>query len=160
MPKEEIYLSREGYEKLIKEVQYLRTVRQRDLSKAIGEARDLGDLSENADYHAAREAQALNQKRIKDIEYKLSMARILEEQNIPKDTILIGATVNLKNMDTGDEIEYTLVSGQEADFETGKISVDSPVGSTLLGHKENEEVTVKVRAGNIRYKVLKISRKY
>jgi transcription elongation factor GreA len=158
MAKTDNFLSREGYEKLYKELQYLKTVRKKDLSKAIGEAIEQGDLSENADYDAAKEAQAMNEKRIKDLEFKLSTARILELEDIPSDQVLIGATVKLKNIATGAELQYTLVSGQEADFASAKISVESPVGDALLGHKENEEVEITVPAGKLRYKILKISR--
>ena len=126
---DEIYLTKEGFEKLKGELDYLKTVRRRELSKAIGEARAHGDLSENAEYDAAKEAQAL-----------------------------IGARVKLKDAASGEELEYTLVSGVEADFAKNKISVSSPVGKALLGHKVNETVEIKVPAGTLKYKILNISR--
>jgi transcription elongation factor GreA len=154
----DIYLSREGYEKLRAELDQLKTVKRRELSKAIGEARAHGDISENAEYDAAKEAQGHNEKRIVELESKLARARILEDEGIPTDEVLIGATVKLKDMETGETIEYTLVAEEEADFAKNKISVTSPVGSGLLNHKENETVKIVIPAGTLRYKILKISR--
>jgi len=153
-----VYLTREGHEKLIKELQYLQTVKRRELSVAIGKARDHGDISENAEYDAAKEEQGLNELRISKLEQNLSHVRIIDDEDLATDEILIGATVKLKNMDSGDELEYTLVSEVEADYDQGKISVVSPVGKGLIGHKENEIVEIEVPAGILNYKVLKISR--
>ncbi|MCX7661211.1 MAG: transcription elongation factor GreA [Candidatus Omnitrophica bacterium] len=154
----EIYLTKEGYKKLLEELNYLKTVKRREISKAIEEARAHGDISENAEYESAKEAQALNEKRIAELEAKLSQAQIIEDENLPKDQVVIGSTVKLKNLDTEEEIEYTLVSELEADFEQRKISVNSPVGRKLLGHKEGEIVEVQVPVGILRYKILKISK--
>jgi len=154
----EIYLTRKGYEKLCEDLEHLKTVRRRQLSKAVGEARAHGDISENAEYDAAKEAQGQNEQKIVELEDKLSRARILDDEAFSKDEILIGATVGLQDLDTDEELEYTLVSGEEADYTQGKISVSSPVGSGLLGHKENDIVEIKIPAGILRYKVLKISR--
>ena len=154
----EIYLSQEGHKKLLEDLEYLKTVKRRQLSKAIGEARAHGDISENAEYDAAKEAQGLNEKRIAELEEKLSRARILDDKDMPKDQVLIGATVKLKDMDSGEEFEYTLVSELEADYDQGKISLNSPVGEGLLGHKENEVVEIKAPARVLKYKILKISR--
>jgi len=153
-----IYLTPQGHEKLRKELERLKTVRRRELSRAIGEARAHGDISENAEYDAAKEAQGLNEKKIAELEQKLSTAQILDDTDMPKDEALIGATVKLKDMASGEELEYTLVSELEADFSQGKISVTSPVGKSLLGHKEKEIVEITVPAGILKYKVLKISR--
>ncbi|MBM3252482.1 MAG: transcription elongation factor GreA [Candidatus Omnitrophica bacterium] len=155
---DEIYLTQDGYRKLSEELEYLRKVKRRELSKAVGEARAHGDVSENAEYDAAKEAQALNERRIAEFEEKLSRARILDDENIPKDEVLIGATVRLKDLDSGEELEYTLVSEIEANYAEGKISVNSPVGKCLLGHKENEELKINIPAGVLQYKILKISR--
>ena len=155
---EEVYLTKEGYQKLTEELEFLKTVRRRELSKAVGEARAHGDISENAEYGAAKEAQALNERRMLELEEKLSGARVLDDENIPKDEVLIGATVKLKDLDSGEELRYTMVSAVEADYTKGKISVSSPVGSALLHHKENEIVNIKTPAGTLRYKILKISR--
>jgi len=155
---DDIYLTKKGYEKLVEELSFLRTVRRRELSKAIGEARSHGDISENAEYDAAKEAQGLNEKRVAELEEKLSRARLLDDEDIPKDEVLIGATVRLKDLDSEEELEYTLVSEEEADYAQGKISISSPVGQCLLNHKENEIVEIKIPAGVLKYKILKISR--
>lgn len=153
----EIYLTQEGYEKLASQLEQLKTVKRRQLSKAVGEARSHGDISENAEYDAAKDAQAHNEKQIRELEEKLGRVRILDK-NMPKDEVLIGATVKLKDMDTDEELEYTLVSELEADYNQNKISVSSPVGQGLLGHKENEIAQIKIPAGILKYKIIKISR--
>jgi len=153
-----VYLTREGYEKLRKELELLKTVRRRELSAEIGIARAHGDISENAEYDAAKDAQALNEARIAGLEKRLVQAQILDDTNIDKDKALIGATVKLKDLDSGEEIQYTLLSELEADFSQGKISITSPLGKGLLGHKENEIVEIKVPAGIVKYQILKISR--
>lgn len=153
----EIYLTQEGYEKLSSELEYLKTVKRRQLSRAVGEARAHGDISENAEYDAAKDAQGHNEKQIAELEDKLSRVRILDK-DIPQDQVLIGAKVKLMDMDTQEEMEYTLVSELEADYNQNKVSVSSPVGEGLLGHKENEVVEIKVPAGLLKYKIIKISR--
>lgn len=159
MNKGNIYLTPEAYEKFRKEIEYLKKVKRRELSKEIGKARAHGDISENAEYDAAKEAQGLNEKKIAELEEKLARGRMIDEKEIPKDEALLGATVRLKDLDSKEEIEYTLVSELEGDFSQGKISVSSPVGKGLLGHKKNEKVEIEVPAGTIRYKILDISRK-
>ena len=153
----DIYLTQDGFEKLVSELEHLKTVKRRQFSKAIGEARAHGDISENAEYDAARDAQAHNEKQIVELEDKLARVRILDK-DIPDDEVLIGATVKLRDMDTQEDLDYTLVSELEADYAVGKISITSPVGSGLLGHKENEVVEIKIPAGILRYKIIKISR--
>jgi transcription elongation factor GreA len=152
------YLTREGYEKLRKELEQLKTVKRRQLSKAIGEARAHGDISENAEYDAAKEAQGLNEKKVSELEEKLATAQILDNENMSKDEVLIGATVKLKDIGSGEELEYTLVAEEEADYSQNKISVTSPVGSGLINHKKGDTVEIKVPAGVLKYKVLGISR--
>ena len=152
-----IYLTKTGYQKLAEELEYLKTTKRRALSKAIGEARAHGDISENAEYDAAKDAQGMNEKRISELEEKLGSARILDE-NMPSDEVLIGAKVKLKDADTGEELEYMLVSGEEADYEQNKISISSPIGAGLLNHKINEIIEIKIPAGTLKYKILKISR--
>ncbi len=154
----DLYLTQDGYEKLIKELGYLKNVRRKELSREIEKARGYGDLSENAEYDAAKDAQAMNEKRVAELESKLSRARILDNEKITSDEVLIGAKVSLKDLDTAEELEYTLVSEEEADYSQGKISVSSPVGNGLLNHKVNEEVEIKIPAGILKYKIVKISR--
>ncbi len=153
----DLYLTKAGHQKLVEELEYLKTTKRRQLSKAIGEARAHGDISENAEYDAAKDAQGMNEKRIAELEEKLSSARILDE-NISADEVLIGAKVKLKDLATGEELEYTLVSQEEANYEENKISIASPIGSGLLNHKPNEVVEIKIPAGTLKYKILKISR--
>lgn len=155
---EDIYLTRSGYEKLIEELEFLKKVKRKQLSKAIGEARAHGDISENAEYDAAKDAQGQNERNIAELENKLAHARILDNENIPDDQVLIGATVRLRDLDSQEEIEYTLVSETEADYEQGKISVNSPVGLALLNHREKDIVEFNVPAGVLRYEILKITR--
>ena len=157
MARDDVFISRKGYEELCEKLKYLKGAKRTEISKAIGEAIAQGDLSENAEYDAAKEAQGLNEKRIAELGEKLANAQILGD-NISKDEVLVGATVELKDLDSGEELEYTLVSELEADFSQGKISVDSPIGKGLLGHKKNEVVKITVPAGILRYKILKISR--
>ncbi len=153
----DIYLTQEGYEKFVNELEYLKTTKRRQLSKAVGEARAHGDISENAEYDAAKDAQGHNELEITQLEDKLARVRILDK-NIPHDQVLIGAKVKLIDQDTDEEMEYLLVSELEADYEQNKISVISPVGAGLLGHKENEVVQIQVPAGILKYKIIKISR--
>lgn len=154
----EVYLSREGYEKLREELEYLKTTKRREISKAIGEARLQGDLSENAEYDAAKEAQGHCEARIAELEGKLSNVRIIEDLNIPSDKVYIGAIVTLQDLDSGETMKYTMVSPEEADYESNKLSIMSPVGKGLLGKSEGQDVDVQVPAGTLRYKVLKIER--
>lgn len=158
MGADDIYLTQAGYEKLVHELEFLKNEKRRSISKAIAEARSHGDLSENAEYDAAKDAQAANEAKIGELEFKLSRCRIIENENIPSDEILIGATALLLDTDTDTEYTYTLVSELEADYAQGKISVTSPLGKGLLGHKQGEDIQITVPAGTRHYKVLKISR--
>jgi len=155
---EETYLTRKGHQKLIEELEYLKTVKRKELSKTIGEARAHGDISENAEYDAAKDAQAFNEKRIAELETKLASCRILDDENMSQDEVLIGATVWLKDLGNDEELAYTLVSEIEADYSQNKISISSPVGKGLLNHKVNEIIEIKIPIGFLRYKILKISR--
>ncbi|MDP3143102.1 MAG: transcription elongation factor GreA [Candidatus Omnitrophota bacterium] len=155
---DDIYLTKDGYQKLMQELDSLKNEKRRKFSKAIGEARAYGDISENAEYDAAKEAQALNEKRIAELEEKLSRARVIEHEDIPNDQVLIGATVKLLDLDTDEELAYTIVSEMEADYSQGKISFTSPVGSALLNRKENDIVEIKIPAGILKYKIISITR--
>jgi len=158
MGKGDVYLTREGYEKLRSELEHLKTVKRRELSKAIKKARAHGDISENAEYDAAKEAQGLNEKKVAELEGKLSRARFIDDEKLAKDEARIGAIVSLKDLNSGEEFKYTLVSETEADFAQDKISITSPVGKALLGCKKNQTVDIKIPAGALKYKILKISR--
>jgi transcription elongation factor GreA len=155
---DEVYLTRKGHEKLVQEIEHLKTVKRRQLSKAIGEARAHGDISENAEYDAAKDAQALNENKISSLEAIMATCRIIDDENMAKDEVLIGATVTLKDMDTQEKLTYTLVSELEADYAQGKISISSPVGKGLMNHKLNETVEIKIPAGTLRYTIINIER--
>ena len=153
-----INLTREGYNKLQQELEYLSGEKRRRLSSSVGEAREKGDLSENAEYDAAREEQGMNEKRVAELEDILTRSRILDDTAMAKDEALLGAIVMVKDRSSGEEIEYMLVSEEESDFDLNKISITSPVGKALLGHKVTDIVEVKVPAGTIEYEILDISR--
>ena len=151
-------MTREGYEKFVKELGYLRTTKRREIADDIARARAFGDLKENAEYDAAKNHQAMNEKRIADHEEKLSRIQIIDETKIAKDQVLIGASVLLKDLKTQEEFTYSIVTQDEADFDNGKISVTSPIAKGLLGLKVGDATEIKIPAGILKYKVLKISR--
>lgn len=155
---ERIRLTRAGYEKLKAEYEELTTKKRREIAKALEHARAFGDLKENGEYDAAKNAQALNEKRISEISDRLSRAELLDDSNLDKDKILIGATAILLDIENDEEFEYMFVSTEEADFATGKISVTSPIGQALMGHKVGAEVKIRVPAGILHYRVIKITR--
>ena len=154
----EVYLSRKGFQKLQEQLEALTTTERQKIAKAIGEARAQGDISENAEYDAAKEAQAHNEARIAELEGKLANVRIIENEKIPSDKVFIGAIVTLEDLDNDEDLTYMLVSPEEASYEENKISVFSPIGKGLLGHKEGEKVAIKVPAGTLNYKIKKIKR--
>ncbi len=158
MTQEDVYLTAEGHEKLMAELEYLERVKRRQISKAIEHARGMGDLKENAEYDSAKNEQARCEERIAHLKAKLSRARIIDANSIPSGQVFIGAKVLLLDMDTQEQFEYTLVSKEEADYDAGKISLESPVGSALLTHKIDDIVEIKVPAGILKYKILKIGR--
>lgn len=154
-----IYLTRKGCQKLREELEHLKTAKRKEIADALHYARSLGDLRENSEYDAAKNAQALNEIKIAELEERLLKVKILEDETgIPKDKVSIGSTVKLKDLNTGREFQYTLVSETESDYEQGKISTKSPVGQGLLGHKKNETVKINIPAGTLKYKILEISR--
>jgi len=154
----EIYLTRAGYEKLREELEYLKNTKRREISKAIGEARAQGDISENAEYDAAKDAQGHCEARIVELEEKLSNVRIIEDLSIPSDKVYIGAKVTLKDLASGDEVQYMLVSAEEADYEHNKLSIVSPIGRGLMGKAVDQEVEIEAPAGNLSYRIIKIER--
>jgi len=155
---EKNYLSREGYEKLDKELRDLKTRGRKEIAEEIAEARAKGDLSENAEYDAAKEAQGMLEKRIAELENALANARILEEEDIKTDKAYLLSTVTIYNYKVEKEVKYTLVSKDEADFKENKISVDSPIGKAILGSEVGETVEVEVPAGKLKLEIKKIER--
>ncbi len=152
------YYTAEGLKKLKDELEYLKGVERPKASDAIAEARDKGDLSENAEYDAAKEAQGLLEMKIAKMEELLANARLIDESQLDISKVLVLSTVKIKNQANGMEMKYTLVAESEADLKTGKISVTSPIGKGLLGKKVGEVAEVQVPNGTLKFEVLEITR--
>ena len=152
------YLSREGYEKLDAELRDLKTRGRKEIAEEIAEARAKGDLSENAEYDAAKEAQGHLEKKIAELENTLATSSIIDEKDIDTSKAYLLSTVTILNKKVDKEMKYTLVSKDEADFKAGKISVDSPIGQAILGREPGDEFTVDVPAGKLELKIQKIER--
>lgn len=152
------YYTAEGLKKLRDELNYLKDVERPKASEAIGEARDKGDLSENAEYDAAKEAQGHLEAKIARLEDVVANARVINESKIDDSKALIHSNVRIKNTKSGQEMTYKLVSQTEADLKSGKISVDSPIGKGLLGKKAGDSAEIKIPNGTIVFEILEISR--
>ncbi|MFH0839694.1 MAG: transcription elongation factor GreA [Candidatus Omnitrophota bacterium] len=152
---ERVYLTQKKYEELIKELERLKKVERREIAKEIGVARDKGDISENAEYDAAKDKQGLIEKRIAELEDKLSRAATVESLKIDTTKINISAKVYLENLKTKEKMAYYLVGPDESDFSQNKISITSPVGKSLIGRKAGETVKIQVPAGLLEYKIVK-----
>ncbi len=152
------YYTAEGLKKLKEELNYLRDVERPKSSQAIADARDKGDLSENAEYDAAKEAQGLLELKISKMEETLSNARLIDESQLDTSKVLVLSTVKLKNQQNGMEISYTLVAESEADLKAGKISVTSPIGKGLLGKEVGDVAEITVPNGTLKFDILEISR--
>ena len=152
-----VYLTEAGLQKLKDELDHLRSVERPAISAAIAEARDKGDLSENAEYDAAKEAQGMLEMRIAKLEDTVANARVIDESRIDTNTVQILNRVTMKNMTTGKNVEYTLVSENEANLKEGKLAIGTPIAQALLGKKKGEEVDVKVPSGMLRLEILDIS---
>ncbi len=150
-------MTKEGYDKLMAELSYLENVERPDVVRAIAEARDKGDLSENAEYDAAKDRQGHLEAKISQIKTKLANARILDETKVSTDTIGLLNKVTLKNLKMGAEMTYTITTETEANLAQGKISITSPIAKGLLGHKVGDVVDVKVPAGVMQFEILNIS---
>jgi len=152
------YYSEEGLKKLRDELNHLKDVERPKASNAIAEARDKGDLSENAEYDAAKEAQGMLEMEISRLEETLSGARLLDESQLDTSKALIHSTVTIKNQLNGAQVKYKLVAQSEADLKTGKISVDSPIGKGLLGKSVGEVAEIKVPSGIMKFDVVELTR--
>lgn len=152
------YVSEAGMEKLRKELEQLKNVERPSISRQIAEARDKGDLSENAEYDAAKEAQGLLEARIHKLEETLSNSRILDETRINTDSVQIMSKVKIKNLKNKAVMQYMLVSESEANLREGKISINTPIGKGLLGKRVGDTVEITVPAGVITFEVIEISR--
>lgn len=152
------YYTEEGLRKMKEELHQMKTVQRPAISDQIAEARDKGDLSENAEYDAAKEAQGLLEMKISKLEAIISNARIIDETNIDHSKVFILSRVKIKNVSNGMEVEYTLVAENEADLKAKKISIDSPIGKGLLGKKVGDIADVTTPNGIIQFEILEINR--
>ena len=152
------YYTEEGIQKLKDEIEHLERVERPKLSALIGAAIDLGDLSENAEYHAAKESQGLMEARISKLKNELSIARLIDDSELDISKALILSKVKIKNVNNGMEMEYTLVAGNEADLKLRKISVDSPIGKGLLGKSVGEIADIQTPAGIMKFEIISIER--
>ncbi len=152
------YFTKEGFEKLKAELHDMKTRQRAEVAAAISEAREKGDLSENAEYDAAKEAQSHLELRISQLEALINNSRIIDDSNIDTSKAYVLSTVKLKNKKTGADVAYTLVSPKEANLKEGKISVESPIGKNLLGKSVGDVIKVNVPAGVMEFEVLEITR--
>lgn len=150
-------MTQEGFDKLRGELEHLKTDGRQAAAKAIGEAREKGDLSENAEYDAAKEAQGLLELKISEMEKTLSTARVISQEDLDASSVVILSTVKIKQVKTKKEFEYTLVSQSEANLRAGKISVDSPIGKGLLGKVVGEIANVETPRGVMKFEILDIA---
>jgi transcription elongation factor GreA len=153
---DKVPMTAEGYAALEAEIKYLKTVERPRIIKAIADARTHGDLSENAEYHAAKEQQGITEARMADLEDKLSRADIIDVAKLGGDQITFGATVTLLDDDNDEKVKYRIVGEIEADVKQGKISITSPIARALLGKRKNNIVEVSTPGGGKSYKVLKV----
>lgn len=151
-----IPMTKECYEKLKEELAYLKKVERSKNIKEIEEARSHGDLSENAEYHAAKERQSFIEGKIQEIQGKLAHAQVIDTSKLSGEKVVFGATVKLRHVDSDEIKTYTLVGAEEADIKNGKISVQSPVGKSLIGHIIGDTINIKTPARDIEYEILEI----
>ncbi len=154
---EYIYMTEEGYNKLLDEVKKLETDERPEVIRAIAEARDKGDLSENAEYAAAKEAQALLEARIANIRSQLANVRIIDTSNLSTDTVQMLNKVTIKNLASGKSMTYTIVSDTESDLKAGKIAISTPIAKGLVGKKVGDVVEIEVPNGKVTFEVEDIS---
>ncbi|MDY2827938.1 MAG: transcription elongation factor GreA [Sodaliphilus sp.] len=150
------YMTKEGYDKKMKELAYLENVERPEVVKAIVEAREKGDLSENAEYDAAKERQGMLEAKISELKNLVATARIIDESKISTDEVQLMNKVTLKNLNNKAKMTYTVVSETEANLREGKISITTPIAKALLGHKVGDVVEVKVPAGVMKFEILEI----
>ncbi len=153
---ERIPMTREGYQALKKELENLKSTERPRVIRAIEEARSHGDLSENAEYEAAKERQAFIEGRVSELGYKLGNAEIIDVDDRPKERAVFACTVVLENVDTGEDVEYQLVGPEESDIQKGRISVTSPLGKAIIGKKAGEEIVLNAPAGKRVYELVNI----
>lgn len=150
------YMTKEGYKKKMEEIAFLENVKRPEISRAIAEARDKGDLSENAEYDAAKEAQGMLEMQIAQIKDLVANARIIDASKLSTDEVQLLNRVKIRNVDNGREMEYTIVADSEADMKAKKIGISTPIAHGLLGHKLGETVEIAVPAGVMKFEILSI----
>ena len=158
MEEKEVILTQEGYDKIEKELEFLRTEKRTEIAERIKVALGFGDLSENSEYDEAKTAQAENEVRIAELENKIRHAKIIDEKEIDTKTVQIGNTVKLYDVEFEEEVEYTIVGSTEVNLAENKISNESPIGKALLGAKKGSTVDVNAPAGVIKYQILSITK--
>ena len=152
------YYTKEGFQKLKDELEHLESVQRPDISRQIAEARDKGDLSENAEYDAAKNAQGMLELQISKLQEEIRNARIIDESKMDNSKVLILSVVKIKNLNNNKTMTYSLVPENEADLKTGKISVTSPIAKGLLGKKVGDTAEIQVPAGKVTFEIIEISR--
>jgi transcription elongation factor GreA len=157
MTMKRVPITRQGYGDLMSELTRLKRVDRVQVMKAIEEARSHGDLTENAEYDAAKEKQGLIEGKIRDIESRLTRSEIIDTKNLPSGRVVFGSVVLLENLDTGEQVQYEIVGPDESDVKQGKISSSSPVGRALIGKKVDDEVSVRAPGGIRNFQVIRIS---
>lgn len=156
MSQEKVPMTVEGYASLEREVKRLKSEERPRIIQAIAEAREHGDLSENAEYHAAKEQQSLNEARVADLEDKLSRAHVIDVSKLSGDTVKFGATVTIVDEDTDEELTYKIVGDDEADVKEGRIAISSPIARALIGKSAGDSVEVVTPKGGKDYEILKV----
>lgn len=149
-------ITRSGYERLSAELRHLKTVERPQVIQAIEEARAHGDLSENAEYDAAKERQAFVEARVNELSYKLNSADVIDPEKLPKDRAVFASRVLLENVDTGEDVEYMLVGPEESDIDKGLISIASPLGKAIVGRKPGDEISLQAPGGRRVYELVDI----
>jgi transcription elongation factor GreA len=155
MNNQEIFLTKEGLKNLKEEIKYLEEIKRKEIQNEISQALKYGDITENAEYNIALEAQRMNEINIVRLKQKLSRVKVVKEDSY-SEGIGIGTTLKLKNLDSGKKLEYIFVPDDQIDFNQHKISINSPLGQAFLGYQEGEEIEIEVPIGRLRYKILKI----
>ncbi|MBD5198606.1 MAG: transcription elongation factor GreA [Muribaculaceae bacterium] len=150
------FMTKEGYKKKMEEIAYLESVKRPEISRAIAEARDKGDLSENAEYDAAKEAQGMLEMKISQLKDLVANARIIDESKLTTDEVQILNRVKIKNLTNGSVVEYTIVADSEANLREKKIASSTPIAQGLLGHKVGETVEIRVPSGLMKFEIMEI----
>ena len=150
------YMTKEGYDRKMEEIAYLESVKRPEISAAIAEARDKGDLSENSEYDAAKEAQGMLEMKIAQLKDLVANARIIDESKLSTDEVQVLSKVKIRNLATGMEVEYTIVADSEANLREKKIALSTPIAHGLLGHKKGDVVENTIPAGKVKFEILEI----